>query len=176
MLLQLAKAFGGLSLVAVGGANAAVPEIRRIVVDRGHRMSDSSFAHLFALSQAAPGLNVLFVSLIGWRLAGLAGLIICTLAMNVPSSLLAFAAGRAWTKWSSSTLIARLHATLAPIAVGLIAASGVVMARTSDKSLLAWIITALVAAFVVFSRRNLLWALGAAAAAGIILGRMRIAL
>ena len=172
LLLKLGQAFGELSLVAVGGANAAVPEIRRIVVDRCHWMSATQFIHLFAISQAAPGPNVLLVSLIGWRLAGLAGLLVCTLAMNVPSSILAFAAGRAWTRWSGSPWIERLQGTLAPLAVGLITASGTVMARASDHGMAAWIITALVAAFVVFSRRNLLWAIGSAAVAGVALGRL----
>ncbi|WP_158913849.1 chromate transporter [Caulobacter sp. S45] len=176
VLLALAKTFGGLSLVAVGGANAAVPEIQRQVVGRLHWMDDGAFAHLFAISQAAPGPNVLLVSLIGWRVAGLAGLLVATVAMNLPSSLLAFAAGRAWRRWSASPWIGRLQRVLGPIAVGLIVASGVVMARTSDHGLIAAGLTAAVAAFVVFSRRSPMWALGAAAVAGVALNRLGVGL
>jgi len=173
-LFELVRSFAALSLLAVGGANAAVPEIRRIVVDQHHWMSEAAFSQLFAISQAAPGPNVLLVSLIGWRAAGLAGLLACTAAMNLPSSIVAFAAGRAWTRWADSPWIERARRALAPIAVGLIAASGVVMARTADHHSAAWIITGLVAAFVVFSRRNLLWALGAAAVIGIVLARVGV--
>ncbi len=74
-LPDLVRAFAGLSLVAVGGANATVPEIKHIVVDQHHWMADTSFSYLFAISQAAPGPNVLLVSLVGWRLAGIAGLL-----------------------------------------------------------------------------------------------------
>jgi chromate transporter len=169
VVLKLVRAFSTLSLVAVGGANAAVPEVRRIVVDQNHWMDDASFSHLFAISQAAPGPNVLLVSLVGWRLAGMAGLLACTAAMNLPSSVLAFAAARAWARWSNSRWVALLRRTLAPIAMGLIAASGVVMARASDHALVPWVITALVALFVVASRRNLLWALAASALAGVAL-------
>ena len=88
----------------MGGASAAVPEIRRIVVDQHHWMTDTSFSHLFAISQAAPGPNVLIVSLVGWRLAGSAGLLACTMAMNLPSSVLAYAAARAWARWSGHRL------------------------------------------------------------------------
>jgi len=36
-------------------------------------MSGAEFAQLFALAQASPGPNILVVSLIGWKVAGLAG-------------------------------------------------------------------------------------------------------
>jgi chromate transporter len=169
VLLKMVRAFSTLSLVAVGGANAAVPEVRRIVVDQNHWLDDVSFSHLFAISQAAPGPNVLLVSLVGWRLAGVAGLLACTAAITLPSSVLAFAAARAWARWSSSIWIARLRRTLAPLAVGLIAASGVVMAQASDRAAATWLITGLAAVFVVGSRRNLLWAFGASALAGVAL-------
>jgi chromate transporter len=117
---------------------------------------------------------VLLVSLVGWRLAGVAGLLVATAAMNVPSSVLAFAAGRAWRAWSASPWIGRLQAALAPIAVGLITASGVVMATTTDHALAPAAITLGVAAFVVFSRRSPMWALAAAAVAGVALGRLGV--
>jgi chromate transporter len=175
LLLALGRTFGTLSLVAVGGANAAVPELQRQVVGQLHWMDAPAFSRLFAISQAAPGPNVLLVSLIGWRMAGLAGLLVATAAMNVPSSVLAFTAGRAWRAWAASPWIGRLQAALAPIAVGLITASGVVMAATTDRALAPLAITAAVAAFVVFSRRSPMWALAAAAVAGVALRRLGMA-
>jgi hypothetical protein len=50
---------------------------------------------------------------------------------------------------------------LIPLTLGLILASGVSMMRTADRDLLTAAISFTVAAFVVFSRRNPLWALGA---------------
>ena len=176
LLLRLAETFALLSLVAVGGANAAVPEIRRTVVDHWHWMTDATFTQLFAISQAAPGPNILLVSLVGWRLAGLVGLLVCTVAMNLPSSALAFAGGRAWSAWSHSPWIGRLQRALVPIAVGLITASGWVMARTSNGAMAGWAITALVAAFVLFNKRSPMWALVAAAAVGIGLHRLGVAM
>ena len=72
-LVELAVDFGLLSLIAVGGAMTVLPEMHRTVVDQHGWMSAATFADLFALAQAAPGPNVLFVSLIGWHVAGLAG-------------------------------------------------------------------------------------------------------
>jgi chromate transporter len=50
---------------------------------------------------------------------------------------------------------------LIPLALGLILASGVSMMRTADRDLLTAAISFTVAAFVVFSQWNPLWALGA---------------
>jgi chromate transporter len=69
-LPALAEIFSELSLLAVGGANALVPEMQRRVEAQGW-MGPAEFAALFALAQAAPGPNMLVVTLVGWRVAGL---------------------------------------------------------------------------------------------------------
>src|SRR5439155_16284706 len=66
----LAWTFGLMSLFAVGGANAAIPEMHRVAVDVQHWMTDQQFADVFAISQMAPGPNVLIVTLIGYSVAG----------------------------------------------------------------------------------------------------------
>ena len=50
-----------------------IPEMQRQVVDVHHWMSAQAFAALYALAQAAPGPNMMVVSLIGlrsWRFLG----------------------------------------------------------------------------------------------------------
>ena len=57
-VLTLAWTFGVMSLFAVGGANAAIPEMHRLAVDVQHWMTDQQFADVFAISQLSPGPNV----------------------------------------------------------------------------------------------------------------------
>ena len=102
LLIQIARVFALLSLVSIGGANAVLPEIRRQIVDVQGWMNDAAFANLFAISNAAPGPNIILVSLIGWQLAGLAGLLVATLAIMIPSCSLAFFVGRAVNRWSET--------------------------------------------------------------------------
>lgn len=161
ILLQIARTFAILSLVSIGGANAVLPEIRRQVVDVEGWMNDASFATLFAISHAAPGPNIIMVSLIGWQVAGLSGLLVATLAIMIPSCTLAFFAARAVARWSGKRWIGLLKAGLVPVALGLILASGVSMMRTADHDALTVAISLGTAAFVVLSRRNPLWALAA---------------
>ena len=54
ILLSLARHFALLSLFAVGGANAAVPEMHRVAVELRHWMTDRQFADLFAIAQVSP--------------------------------------------------------------------------------------------------------------------------
>jgi chromate transporter len=160
-LIQIARVFSLLSLVSIGGANAVLPEIRRQAVDVQGWMNDAAFANLFAISHAAPGPNIILVSLIGWQLAGLAGLMVATLAIMIPSCSLAFVVSRAVTRWSDQRWVGLLKEGLVPVALGLILASGVAMIRTADHDRLTIIISVATSAFVVFSRRNPLWAIAA---------------
>ncbi len=79
-----------MSLFAVGGANSAIPEMHRVAVDVHHWMTDKQFADVFAIAQLSPGPNVLIVTLIGYAVAGIGGALVATLAMCVPTAVLAF--------------------------------------------------------------------------------------
>ena len=164
LLWQIAATFGSISLVAIGGANAVMPDIHRQVVAVLGWMDDTTFANLFAIAQAAPGPNVLIVSLIGWHVAGTAGLAVATLAMIVPTSLLALGAGRVVARLAGVGAIRAAQRGLMPIAVGLILASGAVMAGAADHGMLSAAVTAGTALFVFVSDRSPLWALALGAA------------
>ena len=77
-LFSLAFIFLQLSFLALGGGNAIIPELQRQVVDVHHWMTSREFSELFALAQAAPGPNMMITSLVGWRVAGIAGLLVST--------------------------------------------------------------------------------------------------
>ncbi len=51
------------SLMAVGGIYVVLAELHRVVVQSG-MMSDREFTDLFALAQAAPGPNSMFIALL----------------------------------------------------------------------------------------------------------------
>jgi chromate transporter len=167
MLLHVGILVAALSLLAFGGANAIVPELHRQVVDVMGAMTDLEFTNLFALAQTAPGPNVMILSLIGWRLAGVAGLAVATAATVVPTSILALAAGRFLSRSGDSRSLRAVRAGLVPLAIGLILASGLVLARVADRDALTLAITTLAAVALLFTRINPIWLMAAAASAGI---------
>lgn len=167
-LLALATSFGGLSLLAVGGANALTPALHQMVVEDRAWMDAAVFAQLFAIAQASPGPNILMVSAIGWKLDGLAGMLVATLAILVPSSLLALAAGRLVRAQGETRWMIAVRRGLAPVAIGLMLASGLIMARLQDHSVVHWGLTLASAALVATRRVNPFLLLAAAAAIGAI--------
>jgi chromate transporter len=172
ILAPLATTFASLSLVAIGGATALVPDVHRQVVDAYGWMDGATFASLFGLAQTAPGPNIIFFCLLGWQLAGLPGLVVATISILTPSSVLAFAIGRIVSRSSQTSWIRRAQSATVPIAIGVILAGGAVMARAADHDVLTIAITAGAGVFIYTTARNPLWALGGAAALCIIAQRL----
>ncbi|MDI4233859.1 chromate transporter [Bradyrhizobium sp. Arg237L] len=151
--------FGLMSLFAVGGANAAIPEMHRIAVEVHHWMTDKEFADVFAISQLSPGPNVLIVTLIGYSVAGIAGALAATLAMCGPTALLAYYVSGLLTRSRQSRWPAIIQAALVPLSIGLMAASGFILARTSDQSWIAALTTVITAVVAFATRLNPFWLL-----------------
>ena len=166
ILGTLALTFAPLSLLAVGGANAVIPEMHRQAVDVAQWMSDRQFAELFAIAQVAPGPNIIIVTLIGFHVAGIAGALTATAAMCGPSCVLTYFAGRAWERFRDARWRIVVQAALVPVSVGLIAASALVLARTAGVSRVAVAITLATAAVGYFTHLHPLWMFALAAALG----------
>jgi chromate transporter len=165
-VLTLAWTFGVMSLFAVGGANSAIPEMHRIAVDVHHWLSDKQFADVFAISQLSPGPNVLIVTLIGYTVAGVGGALVATLAMCVPTATLAYCVSRFLTRSSHSRWPSIIQASLVPLSIGLMAASALVLALTSDRTWAAVLVTAGAAVLATATRLNPLWLLLAGGCVG----------
>jgi chromate transporter len=165
-LLTLATTFGLMSLFAVGGANSAVPEMHRVAVEVHHWLSDKQFADVFAISQLSPGPNVLIVTLIGYAVAGLGGALVATLAMCLPTALLAYGVSRFLGRSSHSRWPAIIQAALVPLSIGLMAASGLVLGLASDRTWVAAAVTIGAAVAASLTRLNPLWLLAAGGCLG----------
>jgi chromate transporter len=167
-ILTLATTFGLMSLFAVGGANSAVPEMHRVAVDVHHWLTDKQFADVFAISQLSPGPNVLIVTLIGYAVAGLGGALVATVAMCLPTALLAYGVSRFLKRSGQSRWPAIIQAALVPVSIGLMAASGLVLAQASDRTWVALLVTVVTAVVASLTRLNPLWLLLAGGCLGFI--------
>ena len=165
-LLTLALRFAVLSLFAVGGANAAIPEMHRLAVDVHHWMTDRQFTDAFALAQVSPGPNVIIVTLIGYHVAGIAGAMVATAAMVGPTCVFAYVMTRLWDRFKDARWRIAAQAGLVPVSIGLIAASAYVVTGAADRTWLAGAISLATAAVAFFTKLNPLWLFVAAAIAG----------
>jgi chromate transporter len=153
-LLQLIVVFGSLSLLSFGGTNTVLPEMHRQAVTVNHWLTDQQFASVFAISQAAPGPSSLIVSLVGLKAAGWFGALVAAIAMFTPAVLLTFAASQAWEHFRDAKWRIAVEKGLAPITVGLLLASGLVITRAADHGWSAIALTAAATILLVATRVN----------------------
>src|SRR5437764_2831767 len=122
---------------------SVMPEMQRLVVDVKGWTTAEEFIQLFAIAQAAPGPNVLIVSLIGWRAAGLAGAVVALLAVCAPAAVLAWWVADLWERFKESPWRIAIQRAIAPLVVGLILAGGYVLCTPiSGPDLRLWAIAA----------------------------------
>jgi chromate transporter len=166
ILADLALTFGVLSLVAFGGMPAVMPEMQRLVVDVKGWTTPAEFIQLFAIAQAAPGPNVLIVSLIGWRAAGLPGAMVALLAVCAPAAVLAWWVADLWERFKESPWRRAIQKAIAPLVVGLTLSGGYVLCTPATPDWRLWAIAAASAAAMLSLKLNPLWLLAAGGAAG----------
>ncbi|HET7765130.1 MAG TPA: chromate transporter [Burkholderiales bacterium] len=166
-LAELAMDFSILSLFAVGGVITVLPELHRGVVEVHGWMSSAEFARLFALAQASPGPNILVVSLIGWKVAGLAGAAVATAAVCAPSSILTYGVSRVWQRFRGARWRKTVEEGLVPVTVGLMLAGGYLITLAADRTAAGFVITAVTAAAVLATRIHPLWLLAAGGLIGL---------
>lgn len=147
-LLALALVFAPLSLLSIGGGASLLAEIEHQSVSVHAWTTQREFADLFAISRAAPGPGTMLSTLIGWKVAGLAGALTATIALYLPSSLLVYGLARLWGRWRGSVWHSAVERGLSPIAAGLILAGGLAVLRVSPGGPAVWVATALSTALI----------------------------
>ena len=168
-LLALASIFSQLSLLAFGGGNTILPEMQRQVVEVHHWMTAEDFSALFALGQAAPGPNLMIVTLVGWHVAGFYGMLVTSLAKFGPSSLVTIAMLHVWDRFKDKPWRRHVQAGLLPVTGGLVEASAALIAHASISNGLLAVITAVTAVVAIKTKLHPLWLLFGGAMAGLLL-------
>lgn len=166
-----------LSLLSIGGAITAAPDMHRYLVDHQHWLTDSQFNASVSIAQAAPGPNVMFVALIGWHvglnagglLPGLLGMLITMLGILLPSTTLTYVAASWGHRNRNLRWVRAFKQGMSPIVIALLIATGWILTSASITSLKDWplvLISAVTALVVWRTRLHLLWLLGAGALLG----------
>jgi chromate transporter len=161
-LLQIVLLFSSLSLLSIGGGNTILPEMHRKTVGDYHWLTDSQFADVFAISQAAPGPSILIVTLIGYKagltvggeLMGVLGALLATVAMIMPAGLLVYFVVQFWERAKNSPVRHAIEKGFAPLTVGLVLASGYVMSKAADQDWHAYLLTGICTVIFVFTKVN----------------------
>ncbi|MDG5973844.1 chromate transporter [Hydrogenophaga taeniospiralis CCUG 15921] len=177
--------FASLSLLAVGGAITTAPDMHRYLVGEQGWLSESQFTSSIALSQAAPGPNVLFVALLGWNVGlnagggpsagwlawalALLGVLVTLVAIMLPSSILTYTATRWGHRNRELRAVRAFKAGMAPIVIALLIATGWLLSAAHNQPARdwpLWLLTAAATVLVWRTRIHLLWLIGAGAVLG----------
>ncbi|HEJ9093743.1 chromate transporter [Serratia odorifera] len=168
LLISLALLFTELSLMAFGGGFTILPEMQRQVVEVHQWMDAQEFNTLFAMAQAAPGPNMMIVPLIGWHVAGWAGLLVSSIAKFGPSSIVTLLVMGVWKRFKDRPWRRNVQAGLVPVTVGLVAASGVLIAESSATDWHLALLIVIATAAGINKRIHPLWVLAGGAVLGLL--------
>ena len=175
-----------LSLLSISGAITTVPDMHRYLVTQQAWLTDAQFSSSVAIAQAAPGPNVLFVALMGWNVGlnaggglaagphawalGMLGLTITMVGIMLPSTTLTYMATRWGHRNRDRRGVRAFKQGMAPIVVGLLVATGVILAngnqRPDTPAWHLWLVAGVAGLVVWRTKTHLLWLLGAGAALG----------
>lgn len=125
LLLQLFIAFLQVGLFSVGGGYAAIPLIREQIVNIYGLMTLEEFSDLITVAEMTPGpISVNSATFVGMRVAGVPGVIICTLGCILPSSCICLALAYFYYKYRTVKGVQTVLGALRPAVIALIGSAG----------------------------------------------------
>jgi chromate transporter len=129
--ISLVNTFALLSILAVGGGTAVLPQMKYETVTLHQWLSAPQFTDLYGLGQLAPGPNMNMVTVIGYDVSGPIGAILVLIAFYLPSCTLAFTVAKIWNHFEGSPWRDAVQRGMAPITVGLMLSGVYAIGRTA---------------------------------------------
>jgi len=123
--LKIVIAFAGISLTLFGGGYVMIPLMQSLFVNDLHWLSSRQFIDAIAFSQATPGPILVSATFIGYKLAGIFGALIATIAMFAPSAILMVMVSKAFKKTKDHQLAKGIISWVKAVVIGLIIASAI---------------------------------------------------
>jgi chromate transporter len=167
VLLSLFLKLSAFSLVAFGGINALLPVLFNLSVTQEQWLNSQTFSDYFAIAQAAPGPNLMTVTLIGWHVSGVIGAVVATLAIAWPSSIMIFFLQRYIRGMKNPRKQKAIQFAAGALAVGLVLASAWQIALQINQGYAAYFLTIMTIVIALFTRWHPLYLIALGATLGI---------
>ncbi len=131
-LLTMFFLFLVFGFLCIGGGSVLMPLYIQELVDARHWLTLQELSDVAAISQATPGpIGVNLATFLGFRQGGMLGALLCTVGLLLPSYLLMLAALSSLERWHQSLVVRGIIDGLAPVVVGLMAATMVIYLELS---------------------------------------------
>jgi chromate transporter len=166
VLGTLIMVFGGMSVMLFGGGYVFIPLIQEIVVDTHRWVTTREFVDGIALGQVTPGPILVSAAFIGYKVAGLAGATVATVAIFTPPAVIMVAAAHALERIKGSRVIGAALKGIRPAVVGMIFAAAVIVGQTAQPVWISVAIFAVALYTLVRMRIEAVWIIPSAGALG----------
>lgn len=125
LLLKLFFAFIQVGLFSVGGGYAAIPLIQEQIVNIYGLMTLEEFSDLITVAEMTPGpISINSATFVGMRLAGIPGVLICSIGCIIPSFCICLTLAHFYYKYRTVSGVQVVLGSLRPAVVALIASAG----------------------------------------------------
>lgn len=156
VLLSLVAVLVPLSIASIGGASSIYAPLQHQVVEMQGWLTPREFIELYAIARVTPGPGTMLATLIGFKVAGLAGAAVATLALFVPSSVICYLVARVWNRYRGRPWHRAFETGLAPIGAGLLFSGVIAILRLGVTGTLwpvSWSIAAATAGLLTWQTR-----------------------
>ena len=160
---HLFATFFGIGTLAFGGGFAAIPLIQSTVVDHLHWLSLAQFRDGIALGQVTPGPVFITATFIGYKVMGVAGALIATVAIFMPSLAALIALSEVHNAIRNLQPVQAIIRGILAGFIGVLAAVALQFAVTSLVAWQAWLICCGFLTLVGYFKKDVLWAIAGTA-------------
>ena len=133
--IQIISTFSGISLTLFGGGYVVIPALHELFVENLGWLTSAEFADGIAIGQITPGPIFITATFIGYKVAGIMGALLATIAMFTPPMVLTVLLSRFVKTLNQSTLVKAAMKTVRAAVIGMIFASAVTIGQTISVSI-----------------------------------------
>ena len=134
--IQIISTFSGISLTLFGGGYVVIPALHELFVENLGWLTSAEFADGIAIGQITPGPIFITATFIGYKVAGIMGALLATIAMFTPPMVLTVLLSRFVKTLNQSTLVKAAMKAVRAAVIGMIFASAVTIGQTISVSIL----------------------------------------
>lgn len=124
ILGKLLEQFSYVSLTLFGGGYVMVPVLKSILVDQLNWFNNQEFIYGISIGQVTPGPILISSVFFGYKMAGIAGALIATIAIFFPSAMLMLILSNIFISLKHNMIVQSALMGLKPAVVGMILYSG----------------------------------------------------
>ena len=140
--VQILSTFSGISLTLFGGGYVVIPALHELFVENLNWLTSAEFADGIAIGQITPGQIFVTATFIGYKVAGVLGAFLATVAIFTPPAVLTVLLSRFVKILNQSSVVKAAMKGVRAAVIGMIFASAITIGQTITPSVVSAIIFA----------------------------------